>query len=387
MDIAPDGGLRMGAAIAQGAQNFVTAFQNARSMQLNYQLKQQELASQNELRQLQMAKLRSELEPTTVDFQKVAAAKQLMMGGYVDKKFYENTIQDAMDNVTTPAQAQYLNSAIQKDLMNRGAPSLGSVQQKDINAPDLGVSTDLSQKPQAQAGLNFNAPVQLNKAEKDLLEKSIGYQTTANVAAGRNQNNLDMQDLRNKGAQDLHALEAEFKFKLEQIQSEQRNREQQAKIQADKDLQAQKDKAAADRERMGINAGKYKRGSGAAGGSNQEIKSLDKQIEQARQAQNKLLERNSFGMVPSLEEIKSSWDGLQNQIDQLQSKRDGLAKGSKGSQSATGMAPAGQTPPGGVPIKASSKQDVMKAPVGAVIDYGGVRYKKLDANNSLEEVK
>lgn len=102
-----NGTLGVGSAIAQGAQNFMSAYQGARQQAIQNDQTQQEITAKQQLYQLQAQKLQKEIQPVQINLEKVKAARAYFGD---DSSFYKKAVNDALDSVQTPAQAQYLSS-------------------------------------------------------------------------------------------------------------------------------------------------------------------------------------------------------------------------------------------------------------------------------------
>ena len=169
--------------------------------ELRYRQEQQQ---KQQLIQLQMEKLRRELEPTTIDVAKVSLVTEAMKKGIdVPDSVRNNTFQSLMDNIKTPTQAKYLGK-----VMGAMGPSGGeSPSLEEIYAAPGGMAP-ISARP---------STVSVNDAEQELILKSLGIYSSQQMAELRGETSLRSQELRNQNQKELEGVKSQHRKELDDL--------------------------------------------------------------------------------------------------------------------------------------------------------------------------
>lgn len=202
----PNQGLQIGNAFAQGVKSFMTAYQGAQDRQHKQAVEDEQLAMKRQYYELQMQKVKKEVEPVDVNMIKFMAAKSAAEKGFVDPSIQKMAAKELMDSVDNPTKAAYL-----KKIVDGGVP--------DLNKGEAGLF---------QADMNQRASYQ---------SRALGAQTQYDIAAQNSQREYA------KMAQDAreHEKDIELKFGDQQRQYERDRNEFIAKNKA-AEIQAAKNK-------------------------------------------------------------------------------------------------------------------------------------------------
>ena len=232
--MAGDTKLAIGAGFAQGAANFMQAYQQGQQRQADGARQQQELEMKRQLYALQMQKLQKEIAPVEVNMLKVSAARNYFGE---ESPFYKKAVNDVLDSVETPAQAQYLNKKVSELQVAKayqsqyGGPSLSSGGQQDSSpSPGFNYSEPSPQPPsreQAYQKIMGQSPV-LNKEEAAMYGRLVSNDSANAYKQG-------MLGVRNK--------EIEDKFAAKQREQDQKDTElnqKSQKMEYENKLNAQK---------------------------------------------------------------------------------------------------------------------------------------------------
>lgn len=346
---APDPGLLIAQGVAQGASNFATAFMGARERQADRALKMEEIKAVTELRQLQMQKIKKELEPIELNLEHLNMIGQAYQGNLISDSAYKKSEQQILDNLMEQADSPIKTAMIQQ-FINRKS------QEKNT--------------------------IKVEPGAAKLYGQIIGHQNQANIAAGRNQTQLDVAGLNARSKEDLLRLKGHIDLKLKELDSS--SKERRTGVSSAARVEAAKIGAGARIQAAKISASKKGKGKDAG---NPDAASLRKQIEQAR---GKLADfykaKADFMELPA--QRKQREQSLIDNIRDLEGRYQNLTGGTMGNTAAPAAKPS---PSPAAPAPAPSGPTSLKgaaqaAKVGDVFEFGGKRYKKIN-DSQIEEAQ
>lgn len=129
--IGPNRGLSAAALIAQGAEKFMGAYQGQQARQTAAAFQQQQIQSENELRRMQMEKIRQEIAPVEFDAQKLNLLFKGVDSGLVPESVYKKNVEGFVDGIDSPAKlraaSNMLNQAQMQKNAQLGGQNYGSV--------------------------------------------------------------------------------------------------------------------------------------------------------------------------------------------------------------------------------------------------------------------
>lgn len=233
--MAGDTGLAIGAGFAQGAANFMQAYQQGQQRQADTARQQQELEMKRQLYALQMQKLQKEIAPVEVNMLKVSAARNYFGE---ESPFYKKAVNDVLDSVETPAQAQYLNKKVSELQIAKayqsqyGGPSLSNQQEAPAPNPSFNYSEPSTQpvtREDAYQRVMGQSPV-LNKEEAAMYGRLVSNDSANAYKQGMlGQKGAELDRMRAKDQAEflqkknelfLRDLEARHKYEIAQAKAQ-----------------------------------------------------------------------------------------------------------------------------------------------------------------------
>lgn len=422
VNIMPNQGLGIASGIAQGASSFMQAYQQGVNNRNYYAMMQQQMQSEQQLRQLQMQKLQQEINPVAVNLQKVGIVSKLADTNEDYSGLLQSYIKKTLDGANTPAQLSYLNNSVNSHVQSQMVPgNLGYANQqipgpvqpgqaplsydKEIPGPpapgapqyqaqlptqakyeQMGMSqpSDFQSPPapgqppapgsqRSYMGVPYqdlnsdtqdmmNGIVKLNPAELQMANKLITDRSAANIAMGRTAQGLYQTNINNMTKEQLRQLVNDANLKIQGMKDDTR-------IQAtgmNNDTRqgiANSNNDAKTQIALGHDAtsraNQNMRTNGKSGANNP-MKAIDDQIK-IYTTQKAALYGPQKGLIPMTDDdIKRKSDYLDSEISALQSKKESMQQGGGSSSTQSGL-----------PSVARTKQDVSGLAAGSLFNWQG----------------
>jgi uncharacterized protein YnzC (UPF0291/DUF896 family) len=406
-NLTPNRNLQFAGALAGGVQNFMTAYQGQQNKNREFEIRENEMRAQTELRKLQVEKLRQEMAPVEFSLQKFQTIDNAFGAGIVPEKLKNDAAREVIEAADTPQKLKFLNQVIDRKKssdLRAMSTSPGFAEQFGSGA----VVPEIPEMPEASAapapapasmppsGLKlspkeadfygglikskyatqaqFSGIQQRDAASERNLQAALkNYDTRLEAAKDSNETKAIIQELRNELGRFQTTENNEGRMNVQNLRNEGSYNTQKWKNRGSFDLQDMRNKGAiaVQEER---NKGAAARASRSGKSASPESKLLERQIVETQKAINGLYKPATGISMETPRELQIKEQGLRNQLNQLQSAYktstgfDFNAAVQKGSGQAPANASAPKTVPQGNARPTFSKGPGVSAKIKALPD-------------------